>query len=923
MGDANDPATAAAAATVAAAAPAVAGSNAIRRPFWQAPSPPPMPLPQHIFRLYAAAGKANQAAADAIANLRNLVSTVKTSRELHNALFSQVEQLKTGGEDVEIPSDLSNRLLSAADDVHISEAGLKQLFIETRTSISRAYDAADTADISLIVSLLAARHQHVTAVTASWLSSLRTAATVAANGLGDKPVSTIPGLCSGSPLLFQTLVHPYSGKIVPTFGLSLPALPQIYGYGPDSIACERVHRIWEASRSCAMRVSAVATIPLQYSPVAMAACGLHLRHRHKDGASDGAAAKAATDDKTGASSNLRSRRGSSFSASQFPGIDSLVNGSAAAPDVSRFALTGGAGSAAQSEQTVRFNALQRLVGWDVDHLPPDYYGTGASLVHNSNSFDSAAGAGTTSLSQESGGVSGSDLPAAAPPTTASSPQWHSLYTTLSPMWSLPPRLQKLLRLAGSLCYDEKEEEALGIARTSSRQRPSTRMKSGHVSVTLPFLRKFSRELRRHFGKTADAWQPWVLPGMPQYTAAAAAAGSTGSAVSDQELMEAAARVGVKVVVPGGNESLTLPIASSPALRIDLGASKSVSSASSTTPLACLTGVLPGYAPFELSGIPADESATKPTERQVVDRKKGVVRASSAEEAEAVAAQQLMSTSEMTDEPWTHILLPPPPFPSQHLLIAADVRRTFGDVESALKAAANSNSTLQAAAAAVAANSSAAAATATAASNSGVVPPFANGRSSRRNSAASLQSYTAGESGASTDDEVVVGPKRGVLVRSVSAPDADTAPLMAVASSAPVALPPHALLSATIPWETTATSATSSSTGGSGAMASYTTLAVMRHRLSVILLAYAAYDRDVGYCQGMNFLASNLIRHMPTEHGWWTLAALIHSPKYRLAEMFATGLTRVGLSFFSLAKLLTHHAPMLAGHMLREGVVPGK
>lgn len=42
----------------------------------------------------------------------------------------------------------------------------------------------------------------------------------------------------------------------------------------------------------------------------------------------------------------------------------------------------------------------------------------------------------------------------------------------------------------------------------------------------------------------------------------------------------------------------------------------------------------------------------------------------------------------------------------------------------------------------------------------------------------------------------------------------------------------------------------------------------------VLLAYSARNRQVGYCQSMNFLAATLLMIMEEEHAFWVLAALI-------------------------------------------------
>lgn len=47
-----------------------------------------------------------------------------------------------------------------------------------------------------------------------------------------------------------------------------------------------------------------------------------------------------------------------------------------------------------------------------------------------------------------------------------------------------------------------------------------------------------------------------------------------------------------------------------------------------------------------------------------------------------------------------------------------------------------------------------------------------------------------------------------------------------------------------------------------------------HSLRNVLLAYAMRNREVGYCQSMNFIAALLLLHMPEERAFWVLAVII-------------------------------------------------
>ena len=44
-------------------------------------------------------------------------------------------------------------------------------------------------------------------------------------------------------------------------------------------------------------------------------------------------------------------------------------------------------------------------------------------------------------------------------------------------------------------------------------------------------------------------------------------------------------------------------------------------------------------------------------------------------------------------------------------------------------------------------------------------------------------------------------------------------------------------------------------------------------LQQVLRAYAVYDREVGYCQGMGFLAALFLMYMTEEDAFWLLVAV--------------------------------------------------
>ncbi|XP_074533292.1 uncharacterized protein LOC141796205 [Halichoeres trimaculatus] len=91
------------------------------------------------------------------------------------------------------------------------------------------------------------------------------------------------------------------------------------------------------------------------------------------------------------------------------------------------------------------------------------------------------------------------------------------------------------------------------------------------------------------------------------------------------------------------------------------------------------------------------------------------------------------------------------------------------------------------------------------------------------------------------------------------------------------------------------------------------------KLFRVLLAYAKYNPNIGYCQGMSYLAAVLLMQLEEEEAFWALTALLDRPKY-LAEMFDTSLTKVQHQAKMFDQILKHRKPKLYQHMESVGVL---
>lgn len=68
----------------------------------------------------------------------------------------------------------------------------------------------------------------------------------------------------------------------------------------------------------------------------------------------------------------------------------------------------------------------------------------------------------------------------------------------------------------------------------------------------------------------------------------------------------------------------------------------------------------------------------------------------------------------------------------------------------------------------------------------------------------------------------------------------------------------------------------------------------RDALFNVLKAYALYDAELGYCQGMAFVAGLLLLHMPEEHAFSMLVRLLED--FGLRSMYLPGMDGLSLRF---------------------------
>ena len=95
---------------------------------------------------------------------------------------------------------------------------------------------------------------------------------------------------------------------------------------------------------------------------------------------------------------------------------------------------------------------------------------------------------------------------------------------------------------------------------------------------------------------------------------------------------------------------------------------------------------------------------------------------------------------------------------------------------------------------------------------------------------------------------------------------------------------------------------------------YSCTSVGQRELLQILRAYVAFDHAIGYCQGMNFLAANLLMVIGNpEVTFWSLVQVMKSVK----GLFAHGLPLYNLCLDLFGQQCRRYLPTIAGHLERQ------
>jgi hypothetical protein len=91
------------------------------------------------------------------------------------------------------------------------------------------------------------------------------------------------------------------------------------------------------------------------------------------------------------------------------------------------------------------------------------------------------------------------------------------------------------------------------------------------------------------------------------------------------------------------------------------------------------------------------------------------------------------------------------------------------------------------------------------------------------------------------------------------------------------------------------------------------------KLRRVLRAYSIYDREVGYCQGMNFIAAMFITFVSEEEAFWILVTVMNESPCRMCGLFGEGMVEAHQVLHVAERLINHFNPRLARHFDKENI----
>lgn len=95
--------------------------------------------------------------------------------------------------------------------------------------------------------------------------------------------------------------------------------------------------------------------------------------------------------------------------------------------------------------------------------------------------------------------------------------------------------------------------------------------------------------------------------------------------------------------------------------------------------------------------------------------------------------------------------------------------------------------------------------------------------------------------------------------------------------------------------------------------------IKQQMLFNVLTAYAMYNSEVGYCQGMSGLAGVLLMYMDEEDAFWAVHILLSDPKYAMHGLYKEGFPKLTRFLAHHDKILTKLMPKVKKHFDKHGL----
>ncbi|XP_050294207.1 USP6 N-terminal-like protein [Anthonomus grandis grandis] len=95
--------------------------------------------------------------------------------------------------------------------------------------------------------------------------------------------------------------------------------------------------------------------------------------------------------------------------------------------------------------------------------------------------------------------------------------------------------------------------------------------------------------------------------------------------------------------------------------------------------------------------------------------------------------------------------------------------------------------------------------------------------------------------------------------------------------------------------------------------------IKQQMLFNVLTAYAMYNSEVGYCQGMSGLAGVLLMYMDEEDAFWAVHILLTDPKYAMHGLYKEGFPKLTRFLAHHDKILTKLLPKVKKHFDKHGL----